>query len=77
MENIKAEKLVETIYQNLIENIPDDVCNSCPVIAAMRTVVSTMKRHNNEEIANQLGIDTLDFSCPFSEKKTKVRKIKE
>lgn len=74
MDNIRTEKLLETIYQNLIENIPDNVCTTCPVVMSLRTTMTSLKRQNNDEIANQFGLDVMDFSCPFAENKPLVRR---
>ena len=65
-EEIKFEKMIETMYSHVSDNLPEDVCRSCPVIQMIRDVRDIVKDANAEKIAYELGISFDAMKCPCS-----------
>lgn len=67
MDNIYFEKAIETIYCHIMNNLPKDICRSCPVVRMLGEITEEIKQQNNSAMAEQLGIKTLRLSCPFQD----------
>jgi len=55
-EDIRLEKCIETIYDQIIELVPQGKRRTCPVVIKMATMLDSMKHENNKRIAIELGV---------------------
>ena len=68
-EDIKAEKVVETLYLEMINNITDEICLTCPFVRAVRELKDTIKDANHEKLIVELGLSFTNAKFPCMEKK--------
>ena len=68
MSDIRMEKVLEAIYEHILEHMPAEACESCGVLKMLGDLMVDMKRSNNREIALEMGFDCLDVKCPFISK---------
>lgn len=64
-DDIKVEKVVEALYMEIVNNITDDICLSCPLVRGIRDLKDTIKDANHEKIINELGLSfgNMEFPC--------------
>lgn len=65
MSDIRMEKVLEAIYEHILEHMPAEACESCGVLKMLGDLMVDMKRSNNREIALEMGFEGADVSCPF------------
>lgn len=63
--DIKLEKTLETIYYRITDNMPSDVCKTCPIINMLGDLTISIKLENNAQIASELGLEGQRLWCPF------------
>jgi hypothetical protein len=56
MEDIRLEKCLEAIYDEIITQVPAQKRKSCPVVIKLASMLDTMKHENNAQIAADMGI---------------------
>lgn len=65
MGDIRFEKFVEVLYDQLFAALPANVRRDCPALRCLADVLSDIKEANNDEIAVELGmLPRCDFECP-------------
>ena len=65
MEDIRLEKYIEALYEEMRGRIPCDLRDECPMLKAMADVLITRKEANNKEIMYELGVSSSsEFICP-------------
>ncbi len=69
--DIKLEKTLETIYYRITDNMPSDVCETCPIISMLGDLTISIKLENNAQIASELGIEGQKYNCPFRKKEVR------
>lgn len=63
-DEVKLEKVIETIYFQILEGLPSEIGSRCPVAAMLSGLIGTMKQENNARIAIELGISSIGMNCP-------------
>lgn len=56
MNDIRLEKSLEVIYDELIEAVPARKRTTCPVVVKLARMLSGMKNENNRSLAIELGV---------------------
>jgi len=56
MDDIRLEKAVEVVYDEIIADVPQDKRQSCPVVIKLGRLLDNMKTENNRTLATELGI---------------------
>ena len=64
MDNIYFEKALETIHYRIIDGLPKDICNECPVVRMLGEITGMIKTENNATMASELGIESIALQCP-------------
>ena len=65
MSDIRMEKVLEAIYEHILEHMPEEACDNCGVLRILGDLMVVMKKENNREIALEMGFDCMDVKCPF------------
>ena len=65
MDNIYFEKALETIFHQITDNMPSEICETCPVVQMIGDVMDMIKNENYSSVASQLGIDGVVLQCPY------------
>ena len=65
MDEYHLEKIVNTIYERIVENLPDDTCCKCPIVKIMGDLSEIIREGNSERIMGELGISIGKMECPF------------
>ena len=63
-EKAQAELLMDWIFCKVIENAPEDVQKTCPVVTFLREVHYSMKDKTHEQIESELGVFFGDGKYP-------------
>jgi hypothetical protein len=63
-DNVRVEKILETLYGVVTDRIPENVCRQCPVVQLICDLRDNIKDANNEQIALELGIAMTSAECP-------------
>lgn len=65
MGDVRFEKFVEVLYDQLFAALPAEVRRDCPALKCLADVLSDIKEANNDEIAVELGmLPRADATCP-------------
>ena len=56
MDDIRVEKAIETVYDMILAEIPKQKLKTCPILIRLGAVLHTMKKENNDRIAEDMGI---------------------
>lgn len=72
MSDIRMEKVLEAIYEHILEHMPKEACDNCGVLRMLGDLMVGMKKENNREIALEMGFDDIDVKCPFLDLKRRV-----
>jgi hypothetical protein len=65
MEDIRFEKFVEVLYDQLFAALPAEARRSCPALKCLSEILMDIKEANNDEIALELGmLPCTDPTCP-------------
>jgi hypothetical protein len=65
MDDIKLEKFVEVLYDQLFAALPPEARRTCPAMRMLDEVLMDLKEANNSEIALELGVTPRpDGTCP-------------
>ncbi len=74
MEDVRLEKMVEVIYQQLLAIVPAEARKDCPALERMSEILLDIKEVNNSEIAAELGIVPCKKDrCPCQARKAHPR----
>ncbi|MCL2509703.1 MAG: hypothetical protein FWF07_01305 [Methanomassiliicoccaceae archaeon] len=63
-DNLIAAQLIDTLYMMIAENVPDDICRTCPVIRAVRDLKDAVNNANYEQTIAELGLMFPRTKCP-------------
>lgn len=66
--DLMAEKLIDTLYMQIVKNIDEEVCLQCPLVRAVRDMKETLRDANSEQIITELGLTFRVTDCPCSRK---------
>lgn len=65
MDDIRLEKLLEVVYDQVFAALPAEARRTCPALKVLAEVLLDLKEANNSEIALELGIlSGGDHACP-------------
>lgn|GEM_PF-2936511 len=65
LSDIRMEKVLEGIYEHIVEHMPEEACECCGVLRMLGDLMVGIKKENNWEIALEMGFDCVDVSCPY------------
>jgi hypothetical protein len=63
-DNVRVEKVLETLYGVVTDRISENVCRHCPMVQLIRDLRDNIRDANNEQIALELGIEMTSMDCP-------------
>lgn len=65
MGDIRFERFVEVLYDQLFAALPPEARRGCPALRCLSEVLMDIKEANNDEIALELGmLPCADPACP-------------
>ena len=56
MNDIRLEKSVEVVYDQIIVVVPVHKRKTCPVVIKLAQILDSMKNENNRNLAIELGV---------------------
>ena len=56
MNDIRLEKSVEVVYDQIIVVVPAHKRKTCPVVIKLAQILDSMKNENNRNLAIELGV---------------------
>lgn len=65
MSDIRMEKVLEAIYEHIVEHMPEEACESCGVLRMLGDLMVGIKKENNREIALEMGFEGVGIDCPI------------
>jgi len=63
-DNVAAIQLLDALYMMLAESIPDEICESCPVVRTVRDMRDAVKDASYDQTITELGISFPNVKCP-------------
>jgi len=65
MDDLKIEKIIESLYVEVADNISDEVCLTCPIVRSIRDLKDAIKDKNHEKLIHELGLSFqgTEFPC--------------
>jgi hypothetical protein len=63
-DDIRVEKIIETIYMEIADHVTDEICLTCPLVRSIRDLKDNIKDANHDKIVQELGLSfSGDFPC--------------
>lgn len=59
-----TEKLIDTLYLQIVENIDDEVCVNCPIVRSIRDLKETLRHESSDRLIVELGMSFEAMACP-------------
>lgn len=66
--DLMSEKLIDTLYLQIVKNMDDETCLACPIVRAVRDLKETLRDANSERLIMELGLTFRAGDCPCSKK---------
>jgi len=65
MDEYHLEKIVNTIYERIVESMPVETCNKCPIVRVIGDLSEIIREGNSEKIMTELRISIGKMECPI------------
>ncbi len=66
--DLMTEKIIDTLYMEIVENIDDETCKNCPIVRAIRDLKDTLCHANSDRLLIELGLSFRAMDCPCNRK---------
>jgi phosphosulfolactate phosphohydrolase-like enzyme len=63
-DTIISGQIIDTLYEMIIDNINDEICQKCPVVRSIRDLRDSIRSKNNQKVLSELGMSFPTVKCP-------------